>query len=89
MPASIEVVAVEAEADDLLAAEVLGEALAERVGVLVDDRDGVAAAFQAEGELAADSAASDDDDVHGPSLRTSGLSRLSVVPRRCESLTAA
>ena len=37
-----QVVAVEAEADDLLAAEVLGQALAERVGVLVDDGDRVA-----------------------------------------------
>ena len=65
MPACDEVVAVEAEADDLLAGEVLGEALAERVGVLVDHRDRVAAPLEAQGELAAHPPASDDDDVHG------------------------
>ena len=66
-----------------------GEPLAERVGVLVDHRDRVAAPLQAQGELTAHSSASDYDDVHGTLPPTSGLSRLSVVPRRFESLTAA
>ena len=64
-----EVVAVEAEAHDLLAAEVLGQALAERVGVLVDHRHRVAIALEAQGELAAHPPASDDDDVHRVSLQ--------------------
>src|SRR5207248_7531832 len=64
-----QVVAVEAETDDLLAGEVLGESLAERICVLVDDRDAVAAALETQGELTPYSAASHYDDVHALSLR--------------------
>ena len=60
-----EVVAVEAEADHLLPGEVLGEALSERVCILVDHRDRVAAALQAQGELAPHTPTTDYDDVHG------------------------
>ena len=58
-----EVVAVEAEAHDLAAAETGGQA-AERTGVLVDDGHRVAAKFEGAGELASDSPAADDNDVH-------------------------
>ena len=69
MPASIEVVAIEAEADDLLPGEVVGQALAEGVGVLVDDGDRVAVALEAHGELAAHPPTPDDDDMHRVSLQ--------------------
>ena len=58
-----EVVAVEAEADDGLAAEVVGQT-AERARVLVDDGHGVVRLFECAGQLAAHPAAADDDDVH-------------------------
>ena len=64
MPASIEVVAVEAEADDLLAAEVLGEPLRNASAFLSMTATVWPTSLEAEGELAAHPPASDDDDVH-------------------------
>ena len=63
MPASVQGVAVEAEADDPVAAEPGGQA-PERILALVDDRDGVTLLLEDAGELAADPAASHDDHVH-------------------------
>ena len=57
-----EVVAVEAEADHGLAAEV-GTETTEGPRVLVDDGDGVSGMLECAGELAADPTTSDDDDV--------------------------
>ena len=62
-PGLLEVVAVEAEADDGGPGEVGGQA-AERPGVLVDDGDAVVRLLEGAGQLAADPAAADDDDVH-------------------------
>ena len=64
-----EVIAVEAEADDGLAAEVLRET-AEGARVLVDDGHGVVHLFECAGQLAAHPAAADDDDVHLASCST-------------------
>ena len=59
----LERVAVEAEADDAIAAEALRQP-AERVLLLVDDGDGVPEPLERPGELAADPPASDHDHVH-------------------------
>ena len=56
--------AVEADALDRLAVEV-GTQPAERLGVLVDDRDGVAALLQTACQGGSDASAAHDHDVHG------------------------
>ena len=64
MPASMQAVAVEADALHGRAREV-GAEPGERVAPAVDDGDGVAVAAEDAGERRADPAAPDDDDVHG------------------------
>ena len=64
-------VAVEAEARDLVAAEV-GVEPPERLGVLVDDGDGVAVVLEALGERRADAAAAHDHEVHSAARYTVG-----------------
>ena len=64
MPASIEAVAVEADALHRAPGEVGAEA-DERLAAAVDDGDGVAVAGEDAGERRADPPAADDDDVHG------------------------
>ena len=61
-------VAVEAEAGDLVAAEV--DQAPERVGVLVDDRDGVSVVLKALGEGRPHPAASHDHEVHSAARYT-------------------
>ncbi len=76
-PGFDQVVAVEPEAHDLLPTEAtVGQALAERVGVLVDHGHRVAIALEAQGELTAHPPASDDDDVHRVSLPRRDRGRL-------------
>ena len=63
----LEGLAIEADALDGLAAE-LGTQLPEGVGVLVDDGDGMTHLVEPMGQERPDSAAAEDDDVHGRTL---------------------
>src|SRR4028119_354388 len=71
---------VEARAGHLPAGELRAQP-AERLRVLVDDRDAVAAALQPAGDLRADTAAAHDDHVH-ESLPTSARGRRRPDPGR-------
>ena len=81
MPASVQRVAVEADAGDPPAFEV-GAEPAERVRVAVDDGDGVALGLQDVGEGGADPATAHDHEVHVlPPMRAVAAARVHLHGR--------
>ncbi len=76
-PRLLEVVAVEARADDAGAVPVLQAA--ERPGRPVEDGDRVALLAQQDGQARANPATPDDDDVHGPQCNTPAEGRAKAV----------